>query len=123
VTRKLALAVEIVAAYARARWCLWRTDLPSAVATLRGDADGIPDQAAFRLGRAVGRTLRFLPFDSRCLMRSLVLVVLLARRGIRSSLVIGVAPGPTFDAHAWVESGGVALLPSGEPAYGRVAEL
>ena len=50
--------------------------------------------AAVRLGRAIGRTLSILPFDSRCLVRSLVLAELLARRGIDSRVVIGVSQGP-----------------------------
>ncbi len=54
------------------------------------------------------KTLRPLPFDSRCLARSLVLVSVLSRRGIDSVLVIGVAVEPKFTAHAWVESGGMA---------------
>ena len=37
---------------------------------------------ARRLGRAVMRTLDPLPLDSRCLVRSLVLTTLLARRGV-----------------------------------------
>ena len=95
---KLELGVEIVSAYGRARWWLWRTDLPRTVSVLREAApSGWKEpadvaRAGARLGRVVGRTLRHLPFDSRCLMRSLVLTSLLARRGIDSSLVIAVLP-------------------------------
>jgi hypothetical protein len=46
-------------------------------------------------------------------MRSLVLTALLSRRGIASTLVIGVRPGGEFGAHAWVEHEGAPLLPSG----------
>lgn len=116
---KLELAAEILASYGRVRWLLWRTDLPM---TLRAVRDGVvPTRrvtddplarryAGVRLGRAVGRTLELLPSDSRCLMRSLVLTNLLARRGISSSLVIGIAPGTNLAAHAWVESDGIPLL-------------
>jgi hypothetical protein len=108
------IAVEILVAYVRARWLLWRRDLPTVLAVLRGDAPrstGQRQQAVgIRLGRAVGRTLRFLPFDSRCLVRSLVLTGMLSRRGIDSVLVIGVGVEAGFTAHAWVESGGVPLL-------------
>ena len=62
-----------------------------------------------RLGHAAQRTLRFVPFDSRCLAQSLVLLTILSRRGISSSVVIGVEVAP-FAAHAWVESGGRPLL-------------
>ena len=52
-----------------------------------------------------------MPFDSRCLVRSLVLTSMLDRRGIRSRLVIGVSVEPSFSAHAWVECDGRPLLP------------
>lgn len=126
---KLALGTEIVGAYARARWLLWRTDLPTTLAALRSSAPR-PDlravdttQTGVRLGRAVGRTLRHLPFDSRCLMRSLVLTSILTRRGIESSLVIEVQSTPRFAAHAWVERDGVPLLPAGGPSFRRLLEI
>ena len=126
---KLELGLEIVSAYARARWRLWRADLPSTVAALRTAApagggetrDG--DRAGLRLGRVVTRSLRHVPFDSRCLMRSLVLTSLLARRGIDSSLVIAVSAEPGFEAHAWVERGGVALLPAARSPFRRIVEI
>ena len=111
---KLRLVFEIYADYARVRWLLARRDLPSVVAELRGAAPRTTDprlQAiGVRLGHAVRKTLRPLPFDSRCLVRSLVLVRVLSRRDIDSVLVIGVAVDPEFTAHAWVESGGKPLL-------------
>lgn len=114
-TRKARLVLEILTDYVRVRWLLARRDLPSVVAALRGTTAQTTDPrlqaAGTRLGHAVGKTLRPLPFDSRCLARSLVLVSLLSRRGIESVLVIGIAVDPTFTGHAWVESGGVPLLP------------
>jgi hypothetical protein len=127
--RRLQLAAEIVAAYARARWWLRRGTLAEAVAALRADAaaarepDGDQLLTGIRLGRSVGRALRALPADSRCLVRSLVLTRLLASRGIRSSLVIGVRSEPEFEAHAWVECAGIALLPPGDDSYGRLVEF
>jgi hypothetical protein len=56
-------------------------------------------------------------------MRSLVLVGVLARRGLPASLVIGVVSEPRFTAHAWVESEGVALLPTNGPSYRRLVRL
>ncbi len=112
---KIALGVEIVMTYGRVRWLLWRRDLPSVVGTLRGSEALTTDlrrqAAGARLGHGVERTLRFVPFDARCLVRSLVLLGLLARRGTASTLVLGVEVEPAFSAHAWVESGGRALLP------------
>ena len=124
--RKLALAREIVTAYVRARWLLRRHDLPSVLRELRSSPRGRPPTAAVsdeRLARAVRRMLRALPTDSRCLMQSLVLIRLLARRGRSASLAIGVSPAGTFTAHAWVESEGVPLLPTYEDEFSRLAEL
>ena len=125
-TAKLTLAVEIVITYVRARWLLRRRGLPGALAVLRrvpvvGEEGDVAATrlAGVRLGRAVTRTLRLVPADSRCLMRSLVLTGLLARRGIESSLVIGVRPEGEFGAHAWVEHDGRPLLPSGATPGGE----
>lgn len=123
---KLALAIEIVAAYVRARWLLRRHDLPHVLAQLRavpGRGAARPALADERLARAVRRTLGTLPADSRCLMQSLVLMRLLARRDRPAALVIGVSPTGAFTAHAWVERDGMPLLPAGEDEFGRLAEL
>lgn len=128
---KLSLACEIVATYLRVRLLLTRDDLPTVLARLRSPradrsafADALAEKAAaIRLGRAIGRTLSLVPGDSRCLMRSLVLTSLLARRGVDVRLVIGVATGPDFQAHAWVESDGIALLSPFEDAHERLVEL
>lgn len=123
---KLALASEVVAAYARARWLVRRHDLPHVLAHLRAvpqRVDVEPAVADERLARAVRRTLRTLPADSRCLMQSLVLTRLLARRNRQSTLVIGVSPAGAFTAHAWVERDGVPLLPSGQDEFSRLVEL
>lgn len=129
-TAKARLVLEILGAYGRVRWLLWRGDVVSTLERVRGPeaessartavAGGLSGE---RLGHAVNRTLRLLPTDSRCLMQSLVLTSLLARREIDSSIVIGVRPAPTFAAHAWVEQRGEALLPSGEDHYRRLVEL
>lgn len=125
---KLALVAEILLAYARTRWWLSRRDLPGALLELRSPVSrpGDPTDALAtgrRLGRAVVRTLSLLPTDSRCLMRSLVLTKLLSRRGIESSLVLGVRPGESFAAHAWVEHQSAPLLDPGEFASRRLATL
>lgn len=126
--RKVALAAEIVAAYVRVRWLLARRDVRSAVQLLRRDrAFAHPTEAAFvsegrRLGRRVERMLGFLPLDARCLVRSCVLIALLARRGIGATLVIGVRTLPKFEAHAWVECAGVPLLDPGAWRHTRIME-
>jgi hypothetical protein len=56
-------------------------------------------------------------------MRSLVLVGLLARRGVSSSLVISARPGADFQAHAWVELHGRPLLTPAPVEHGRLVTL
>ena len=130
--KKARLAIEIMAAYARVRWLLRRDGLPGTIATLRESPHACAGASAARdalddgrrLGRAVVRTLAPLPRGSRCLTRSLVLLSLLARRGVTGELVIAVQPSadPSLDAHAWVEVEGSPLL---APAlgYGRLVTL
>jgi hypothetical protein len=124
---RVALAGEIVATYARVRWALRRRDVRAVLGELRSpSADAQSDDPVAdgrRLGRAVQRTLAVLPTDSRCLMQSLVLTRLLARRGIDTRLVIAVRPGERFAAHAWVEHGEAALLPAGAPAFEELVTL
>lgn len=128
--RKARLVGEVLVSYARVRRHLRREDLPTVVERLRagaakpsGPLDGAAYEAGLRLARATSRTITKLPTDSRCLMRSLVLTTLLARRNVGGTLVIGVSPGDEFGAHAWVELGGRPLLPPDEATYVRLVEL
>lgn len=124
VSRKVGLALEVLGAYFRVRRELRRAALPEALERLRtpGSEAARPDETA-RLARAVRRTLRLLPTDTRCLSQALVLTALLARRGVPSTLVIGVSPGESFGAHAWIEHRGVPLLPPYEAEFQRLVEL
>jgi hypothetical protein len=125
------LAVEVIRIYARVRWLLARRGAARSVAAIRGelsehaatDSDQLRVVRGRRLGGAVVRVLRVLPTDSRCLMRSLVLTGLLARRGVYAKVVIGVRPEPSFGAHAWVEVDGQPLLASDEATFQRLVEL
>jgi hypothetical protein len=114
---RLRVALEIVGTYVQVRWRMLRWDVTRVVTALRADAADVhsPYDAYLigrRLRRPVRRTLDPLPWDSRCLMRSLVLLRMLARRGVVCQLVIGVRPGETFEAHAWIEHNGHPLLPT-----------
>jgi hypothetical protein len=145
---RVRLAAEIVAAYARARSALRRVPIATAVAELRSEAESTEQRPSTslatavgvrspvtstdpvdaleeprRLGRAVTRTLRLMPGDTRCLARSLVLTRLLARRGIPAKLVIGARADPDFLAHAWVECDGQPVLSPGDGSFGRLVEL
>jgi transglutaminase superfamily protein len=117
--RRGLLASEIVMTYVNVRRLLRRHTLPETVEALRagGPAARRNDEATLALGRhlawATVRTITILPFDSRCLMRSLVLTRLLSRRGLGSTFVLSAAPGRQLQAHAWVEHSGEPLL---EPA-------
>ncbi len=129
---KFRLAAEVLLTYPRVRWLMWRNEFPDVLAALRkpgsaevtgasGDADSA-HISGLRLGRAVTRTLRLLPTDSRCLVQSLVLTRLLASRDVSSSLIIGVRTEPDFAAHAWVEHAGVPLLHPGDASFERLVE-
>jgi hypothetical protein len=128
---RVRLVFEILASYRETRDVLRRMGIEPAVQTLR---DGRPEDGergseremlaeAWRLGRAVERTLRLTPGDTRCLTRSLVLTRLLARRGIPATLVIGACAEPSFRAHAWVEQAGHPVLSVGDDPFGRLLEL
>jgi hypothetical protein len=125
---RVRLALEIVVAYVPLLVRLRRGTLPDVVASARSAGHpavttptGAAHDEAVRLGSMVDKVLRRLPTDSRCLIQSLVLVRLLARRSIGASVVIGVHVGERFAAHAWVEHEGRAVLPAWN--YERLLEL
>ena len=126
---KLRLGQEIVRGYVRARRALRGGDVRGALTVLRDrrlprdEVEPIPVDAAIRLGRAVSRAFVVLPPGSRCLMQSLVLVSMMARRGTSGTLIIGVRPGERFGAHAWVELDGRPLLAPGGTQFARLVEL
>jgi hypothetical protein len=128
VGEKVRLVVEILAAYVPLARLVRRNDLPAMVAAARSPRCAmmpVPSdeahESAVRLGAIVQRTTEQLPTDSRCLIQSLVLVRLLARRSIDAVIVLGVQTGGGFAAHAWVEHDGEAVLAAG--AFQRLAEL
>ncbi len=133
IPQKVALASEILVAYARVRLQMRRGDIRDVVASIRSrPASGTapveaasPDDwlTAARLANAVTRTLRPLPTDTRCLSQSLVLLWLLSRRAISSTLVIGAHTHPEFEAHAWIEHGGRPLLTPGGFSDDRLVEI
>lgn len=128
--QRIRIATEIVASYCAARWWIVRLSFPESVTAARNVRpssrvsldEGELDAVGIRLGNAVQRTLRALPVDSRCLVTALVLTRMLARRGIKSTFVLGVRARPRFAAHAWVERGPTALLPT-KPEFQRLVEL
>jgi hypothetical protein len=124
--RRAVLAAEIVATYGTVRRLLWRHTLPETVQALRG-SDPLTAPVDKELGRhlawATVRTISALPLDSRCLMRSLVLMGVLAHRRMPAAFVLSAAPGPQFEAHAWVEYAGDPLLVPADASHQDLVRL
>ena len=118
---RLRLVAEILAIYVPSALAVRRgVAMPEHLAHARARTAGRPaappgreHELAVRLGHIVTDVLDRLPTDRRCLVRSLVLVRLLARRSIDARLVIGVNVDEGFRAHAWVEHEDQPLLPVG----------
>jgi hypothetical protein len=124
------LALEILGTYVTVRRTMHGRSLPETVAALRlGAGDGAEGDAASlalanHLAWATVRTITLLPGDSRCLMRSLVLTRMLARRGLGSTFVLAAPPPrPGFEAHAWVEFAGEPVLLPGGPEHQTLVRL
>ena len=63
-----------------------------------------------KLGELVNAAAGHIPFPATCLTRSLLLVWLLNRRGVKSDLRIGVRlTQGALEAHAWVECDGIPV--------------
>lgn len=119
-----ALVAEILATYVIVRWHVRRRKLPAAVARLRAQRClPVVDREPRRLAVTAERVVARIPGDSRCLMRSLVVLAMLARRGIDARLILAARPTPEFAAHAWVERNGDPLLPTRGFGDARMAEL
>ena len=123
---KLRLRAEIAWTTLRVRRLLRRNDLSAALDRCRNVA--APSEPApsrdevVRVARAVRRTLGALPGDSRGLTASLVLIAVLARRGLDASLVVG-RPRNGFGAHAWVEVRGLPALPAAKDKFAQLVAL
>ncbi len=126
--RRSPVAAETIVTYVRARRRMARDDdVRRLLAFARRDVGNQTDRASLaearQLARTASLTLGLLPDDPRCLVRSLVLIELLARRGIAATLVIGTSAVADFRAHAWVELSGEPPLSSAGFGEGRLAEL
>jgi hypothetical protein len=73
------------------------------------DASPSDIERARAFARLVGIASGHCPVRATCLHRSIVLWRLLRARGIPCALHLGVRAAGAFQAHAWVECGGVAL--------------
>jgi len=78
----------------------------------------ISAEEASRAGELVNAAARHGPFPATCLTRSLVLVWLLGRSGVRGEICLGVRMVRSkLDAHAWVERDGVPINDSPDVAH------
>jgi hypothetical protein len=112
--RRALLAGEILVAYVRVRLTLRRRTLPETVAALRGSAP--PATSADEAALALGRHLAWATFG-RSACSPPTRVASWARSCLRGCSRVGgsprrssSAPGPQFEAHAWVEHAGEPLL-------------
>jgi len=123
---KLRLRAEIAWSTMRVRRLLRRNDLSATLDRCRAaTAQSAPAPSrdeVVNVARAVRRTLGALPGDSRGLIASLVLIAVLARRGVDASLVVG-RPRNGFGAHAWVEVGGLPALPAATDKFAQLVAL
>lgn len=80
-------------------------------------------QAALDVAWAVTRTATYLPLSTLCLAQALAARAMLRRRGIASLLHVGVARSRAapFEAHAWLEAGGVEV--TGYPVPPHLREI
>ncbi len=124
------LIAEILTAYVAMAARMRRADIRTVIRSCRQVSASRPKRTpaeralvASRLGGAVSQTLSILPTDSRCLIQALVLTRLLATRSIPSRFIIGTRSDPQFEAHAWVECDGAAVLPVRGFGNDRLVEL
>lgn len=118
--RGLALAGEAVLALRRARR-LVRAHPAAIQSMMTGRSTPVPPyerEEAARVARAVARGARFVR-PATCLVRAVAGHQLLERRGVTTTVRLGrdTPDGRGFQAHAWLELGGVPIL--GDPRPDR----
>ena len=89
-----------------------------------GRATSANDQAiATRVGWAVTRAARHVPFGAVCLPQAMAAKAMLARRGISSVMHFGTMRGETLSlaAHAWLDAAGVEV--TGYPVEAKFTEI
>jgi hypothetical protein len=90
-------------------------------------AGGVPsadDQAiALKVGWAVTRAARHVPFGAVCLPQAMAAKAMLSRRGIPSIMHFGTMRGEklSLSAHAWLDAAGVEV--TGYPVEARLTEI
>jgi hypothetical protein len=72
-----------------------------------------------RVEWAVATAARNLPWKPVCLPQAVAAQWMLRRKGIPSTLYLGIDPAGNYDAHAWVRAG--AVIVTGGPSIQRYA--
>lgn len=81
-----------------------------------------PSGKGARIGAIVERVARFTWWRSMCLEKALAGKWMLRRRGIASTMYVGMArQGEAFVAHAWLVSEGQTLTGAGTTVYAPLA--
>ena len=89
------------------RWLGWLTGPVDRAATDLRARPGRRDAGTAGVAWAIRIGARKLPWHSSCLTRALAARMMLRRRGVESTLIVGVASDAAgFRAHAWLISGG-----------------
>jgi len=104
---RIVVAVALVAAVlSQRRIGLYPTlRLAHALARRRATVEAAASALTRSAAQRVAQVAAFHPGRALCLEQSIVLYVLLRRRGVPAELKLGVQPSP-FSAHAWVEHDG-----------------
>jgi hypothetical protein len=131
-----ALAVESLAMLAAARLFVKTTPEQQLVARIGGSpvaSEDFPNApatktapnrntVAARVGVSVERVARFTWWRSMCLEKALAGKWMLRRRGIPSTMYVGMArQGSEFVAHAWLVGEGQTLTGAGQTSYAALA--
>lgn len=72
-----------------------------------------PDSETFRLAKNIRNISRIVPWESKCLVQAVVAKIFLRKRGIGSTLYLGVRKSEensTLQAHAWLDVGDTTIL-------------
>ncbi|HEX8172993.1 MAG TPA: lasso peptide biosynthesis B2 protein [Thermoanaerobaculia bacterium] len=113
IPRTTGLAAECLLALACARIALRLAPQRALRGALDGEASAAP--ADPRVVAAFARAAARAPFAHNCMHRSLALQRVLARRGVRARLRIGLGAKPSLlPGHAWLEVNGAVVNDSAE---------
>jgi len=76
-------------------------------------ADTPPDGKTINLANSIRRISGIVPWESKCLVQAVVAKILLKKRGIESTLYLGVrksGDNSSLEAHAWLDVGNQTIL-------------